>query len=348
MRLSPFWVLQIGGWAAYGVLIVITLAPTLHEGVSLERLVAYKAVRTAIGFTVSLALWPIYRRLRERGAPAGALALAVAVAVPLAACAWASSYRAFGAAVNPAGVSLTNWPTFARDVLDYAYVLFGWSASYFGIAYWQDLQREKERALEAQALAHQAQLEMLRYQINPHFLFNALNSIRASVDEDAARARRMITELSEFLRYSLLDPRTGGVSLGDEVEAIQSYLAIERIRFEDKLDVTFDVAPEAARAAVPSFLLHPLVENAIKHGMRSGAGALRIRVVARVVPHLGGDRLHVEVANTGRLAAGPAPAGTGTGLTNIRRRLDAVFHGSGSFALFEQDGWTRAVIEIPR
>ncbi len=344
-RLSPFWTLQIGGWAAYGTLIVITLAPTLHD-VSLAFLTGVKVVRTAMGFSVSLALRALYKHLRARGVSATALATAVIVFVPVAAVAWASGYRAFSLSMNPANGPFTNWPGFARDTLDYAFVLLAWSASYLGIVYWQDLQREKERALEASALAHRSQLEMLRYQLNPHFLFNALNSIRASIDEDAARSKRMITELSEFLRYSLLDPTTADVTLGEEIQAIKNYLSIERLRFEDKLDVTFDVEPGAERARLPSFILHPLVENAVKHGMRSGPTTLHVRVAAR----LDADHLHVEVANTGRLAAdrATAPAGTGTGLRNIRERLEVVSQGAGSFAIVEQDGWIRAVLDIPR
>ena len=351
-RVSPFWVLQIGGWAAYGLLIVITLVPTLHPGISPSRLVWAKLARTLMGFTLSLGVRQVYKHLRAKGAPAGLLgAAAVGCSVAFGA-AWAALYKSYGWVVNAPAHSLLehlgDWPTFGRDVLDYSYVLFAWSASYFGIKYWQDLQAERERTLRASALAHQAQLEMLRYQLNPHFLFNALNSIRASIDEDRARAKGMITELSEFLRYSLLSAQRTEVPLGEEVEAVKNYLTIERIRFEERLEVEFDVAPEAERVLVPSFIVHPLVENAVKHGMRSGGAPLRVRLVARVE----NGHLHLEVANTGRLSSGEGRAAdrasTGIGLKNIRRRLDAVFAGHGSFAIFEQDGWIRAVIEIPR
>jgi two-component system LytT family sensor kinase len=349
-RVSPFWVLQIGGWAAYGLLIVITLVPTLHPGVPLSRLVWSKLARTLIGFTLSLGVRVVYKRLRARNAPAGVLgAAAVACSVAFGAV-WAALYKSYGWIVTAPPVSLVehlqNWPAFGRDVLDYAYVLFAWSTSYFGIKYWQDLQAERERALRASALAHQAQLEMLRYQLNPHFLFNALNSIRASIDEDRSRAKGMITELSEFLRYSLVSAQRTGVPLREEIEAVKNYLTIERIRFEEKLEVELDIAPEAEGVLVPSFIVHPLVENAIKHGMRNGGAPLRVRLVARVE----NGCLRLEVANTGHLADEPAKAreSTGIGLKNIRRRLDAVFAGHGSFAIFEQDGWIRAVIEIPR
>jgi two-component system, LytTR family, sensor kinase len=348
-RLPTFWSLQIGGWLAYGVLIYITLVPTLHVGQTAQYLLFVKFVRTLIGFTVSLGMRRIYKRLRARGASPAALAVAALLCSVLFGCLWGVLYRIFGAILNPAATGLVDWSTFPRDVLDYAYVLLAWSASYFSIKAWQDAREERERALEATALAREAQLEMLRYQINPHFLFNALNSIRASIDEDRARARRMVTELSEFLRYSLLDATTTEVPLSEEIEAVRSYLAIERIRFEDKLDVEFDIEPAAESFLLPSFLVHPLVENAVKHGMRSGSIPLAIRLIAR----LDGDVLRIEVANTGRLARSEAGAsapvtGAGIGLENIRRRLEQMFHERSHFELSERDGWTRAVIEIQR
>jgi two-component system, LytTR family, sensor kinase len=343
-RIPIFWTLQIGGWLAYGLLIYMTLVPTLHPGQTARYLLFVKGVRTLIGFALSLGMRQIYKRLRARGAGPPALAVAAVLCSVLFGCLWGVLYRVFGALINPASTGLVDWSTFPRDVLDYAYVLVAWSASYFGIKSWQDARDERERALEASALAREAQLEMLRYQINPHFLFNALNSIRASIDEDRARARRMVTELSEFLRYSLLDAKTTEVPLSEEIEAIRSYLAIERIRFEDKLDVEFDVEPAAESFLLPSFLVHPLVENAIKHGMRSGPVPLTIRLAARIVD----GALRIEVANTGHLARAGTVAGAGIGLKNIERRLEQMFQDRSHFELLEQDGWIRAVIEIRR
>jgi len=183
-RIPNFWSLQVAGWLAYGTLIYITLVPTLHADQSAGYLLYVKVVRTLIGFACSLGMWRIYRSLRARGARPVALASAALLCSVGFGCLWGVLYRVFGAINNPASTGLLDWSTFPRDVLDYAYVLLAWSASYLGIKAWQDAQEERERALEAKSLAREAQLEMLRYQINPHFLFNALNSIRASIDED--------------------------------------------------------------------------------------------------------------------------------------------------------------------
>jgi len=185
----------------------------------------------------------------------------------------------------------------------------------------------------------------LRYQLNPHFLFNALNSIRASIDEDSRRAKRMVTEFSEFLRYSLLNDNSALVDLRQEIEAIKNYLAIEKIRFEEKLEVTFNVEPAAEQCQLPGFLVHPLVENAVKHGMTNNSGPLKICIAATMRD----GRLVVEVANTGRLDMRTQPTnggGTQIGLRNVRERLAKLYPDKSSFSLRQEGAWIRATIEV--
>jgi hypothetical protein len=347
-RLSPFWTLQLLGWGAYGLMIYITFLPVLPAEGGKLRLLHVKLVRTIIGFGLTVVLHRIYKHVWARNPSFRTIALVALSGSVLFGCFWFVLSNFYAWLLNPAGFQfeglLSRSP---RDTLDYSYVILAWSASYFGIKYWQDLQAEKERALRASALAHQAQLEMLRYQLNPHFLFNALNSIRASIDEDQARARRMITEFSEFLRYSLLNTNSSEVPLRDEIEAVRNYLAIEKIRFEERLEVLFDVEPAAEECRLPGFLIHPLVENAVKHGMRAGSVPLLIRLSAR----LSGGTLHIEVANTGKWMGtrsdGHLDSGcTGIGLRNIRQRLGQLFPEKSRFDIREEDGWIRAVIEI--
>ena len=217
-----------------------------------------------------------------------------------------------------------------------------WSAIYFGIKYWQQWQEERESALQAKVLAEKAQLEMLRYQLNPHFLFNALNSIRASVNEDNKPAKNMITQLSEFLRHSLISSETKEVPLREELEAVKNYLAIEKIRFEETLDIKYNVGEEAKDFKVPCFLLNPLVENAIKHGFHKNPETLKIQISAK----LHDDKLLLKVVNTGKLTKTSKPNGTGIGLNNVRERLEKLFPDKSSFELFEENGSVIAKIEI--
>jgi two-component system LytT family sensor kinase len=349
-HLSTFWRLQVFGWAAYGLMIYITFLPVLSTEGSPLKLLHIKLVRACLGFALTSLLRPIYKHCRVKELSLAKVALVSLACSVIFGYIWFILANTYLWIIDPASFQLEATMVRApREALDYSSIILGWSALYFGIKYWQDSQAERERTLKASALAHQAQLDMLRYQLNPHFLFNALNSLRASIDEDPARAKRMVTEFSEFLRYTLLNNGPAQVSLREELEAVRNYLAIEGIRFEDKLRVTFDVEADAEEWRLPGFLIHPLIENAVKHGMQSGQSPLVIRLTARAPQ----GTLRVEVANTGRwkesaAGNGTHTNGTGIGLENIRRRLNQHFPGHSSFEISEQDGWIHARIEIRR
>ena len=188
-----------------------------------------------------------------------------------------------------------------------------------------------------------ARLRMLRYQLNPHFFFNALNTIGALADEDPGRVKTAVRELSGFLRYTLLDEDGTEAALDDEMRAVGHYLAVEKIRFEDDLQVTVDVSPEAGRHPVPAFLVLPLVENAVKHGQRTSPSPLRIRITGRCDE----DTLVLEVANTGHWREErTATPGTDTGLDNVRTRLRTRYPDRHRLTKTADDGWVRVRIEI--
>jgi two-component system LytT family sensor kinase len=222
-----------------------------------------------------------------------------------------------------------------------------WGSLYFGIKFWRDWIIERERAEKAEEEIQQTQLQTLRYQLNPHFLFNALNSLRALIDEDSQQARKMLTELSEFLRYSLVSRNRSDVLLRDEVQAVRHYLSIEKQRYEEKLTVAFDVQPETEEYPMLSFLIHPLVENAVKYGMQTSPMPLRIWIDTR----LHGGSLRIAVRNTGRWLPRPpnshtAPARTESGLENVRARLDHAFPQQYALETFERDGCVNVVLDI--
>jgi hypothetical protein len=349
-RLHPFWALQVFGWLAYWVMISITFLPVLPSGANPFSLLQLKLVRACIGLTLTSLLRPVYKRLLSRGAGLGRTALLSLSMSALLGCIWVVCADIYGWILSRAtfdlGLLLSRAP---REALEYGSIVLAWSALYFGIKYGQELRNERERALKADALARQAQLDMLRYQLNPHFLFNALNSLRASINEDPQRARRMVTAFSEFLRYTLLKNDSASVPLREELAAVRNYLDIEKIRFEDRLCVTFDVHPAAEDFAVPGFLIQPLVENAIKHGMGRGDSPLKVKLTARRGAE---GSLCVEVANSGAwVEAGErrnGDEGAGVGLINVRRRLEQSFPGRHSLIIGERDGWVRASIEIER
>lgn len=196
-------------------------------------------------------------------------------------------------------------------------VFIGWSGLYFGIKFWMEWVSQKEETDRALLLARNAQLEMLKYQLNPHFLFNTLSSLRALTSKENVKAKEIITKISEFLRYTLIEINSNEVPLSKEIEVIKNYLDIEKVRFEDELQVDFKIDPNTEDYPVPIFLIHPLVENAIKHGMQTSPIPLKIVISAKMID----NRLNVNVFNTGKWIERREKDSTRRGLENIKRRL---------------------------
>jgi len=333
-----FWIAQVAGWGGYALILWLSSLALLPDVPAALAHLRMKGAMASGGFLASLGLWVLYERLLAKKARLVVLVAAAVVA--------SLSFGVFDALF----VKLLLEPQTPLDgallkgASNYGITLLAWSALYLAFTYGRQLEEERERALRATALASEARLTMLRYQVHPHFLFNALNSIRALIDEDPRRAREMVTELADFFRYSLVHGRDGDATLGEELAAIRSYLAIQKIRFEDRLEVSFDVPADAEAARLPGFLVHPLVENAVKHGMETSAMPLRLSVSARRAE----AGLSVEVANTGRYRDGcPNGDGTGTGLANVRERLEQLYPGRHTLKVAEDGGWVRARILVP-
>jgi sensor histidine kinase YesM len=246
------------------------------------------------------------------------------------------------------GYQPEHWFMYTRSTLSSFYILLSWSGLYFGSKYYQMLQVEKQNVLKANAVAHQAQLKMLRYQLNPHFLFNTLNAISTLIlVEENKTANSMVTKLSEFLRYSLDKDPMKKVTLETEIQALQLYLAIEQVRFEDRLHLDFQIADECQNALVPSMILQPLAENAIKHAIavqeQGGTITITIRRFA--------DDLLIEVADDGpgaEIIDGNLHRESGVGLVNTRERLQALYCGKFSLVVsHNQPSGVKVNIRMP-
>jgi sensor histidine kinase YesM len=355
-----FWIAQVGGWVAYASALFLTFLPSMEPG-RRGAVFVNKELRAVVGIALSLGLFWLYRRIvrePEVSLRVGLVALVVSVATGIVAY-FVHAWLMIAVGLQSSMAIFLDHTTMPRSILEFVFAFLVWSAAYFGVLTWRRSQEREREAVEARQLAQEAQLQMLAYQLNPHFLFNALTSIRAMIDEDRVRARQMVTELAGFLRHSLVERPLHTTTLAAELDALRGYLAIEQIRFEERLSVETEIEPDAERCAIPAFLIHPLVENAIKYGQRDGVdGPLRVRLVASVV----GDLLRVEVWNTGALATrsasgggdlgladltGNGTAGTGIGVRNVRQRLDHLFPGRHRFELSDQHGWVRALVELP-
>ena len=204
-------------------------------------------------------------------------------------------------------------------------LLGAWSALYYAINFYITVEEQADQLQLLESQASSAQLAMLRYQLNPHFLFNTLNSISTLVLlKQTERANAMLSRLSAFLRYTLINEPTAQVTLEQEVETLKLYLEIEKMRFEDRLRPIFDIHPAVASARLPSLLLQPLVENAIKYAVTPQEEGADIVVTAQPV----GENVRIVVSDTGPGLNGSdqrMTKGTGVGLANIRDRLVQAF-----------------------
>lgn len=308
-----FWTLQIAGWAGYFLLRSLGgLANRMGISFILPTILV-----TITGFSITLLMGWAYRAIiRMRPAWVWSLTIIILVLGSILFSAievWAHA-TFYEPGWQPQGIEF-----FGAILLTLA-VLGAWTGLYYGINYYLLLDAQAERFERMAAQANSAQLEMLRYQINPHFLFNTLNSISTLVLlAETEKANTMLSRLSSFLRYSLVGEREGQATVAQEMQALKLYLEIERTRFEDRLRTRFDIASEVQNARIPSLLLQPLVENAVKYAVTPLEEGADIWVTARRL----GDRLELSVADTGPGIGEnrPEPEGTGVGLANIRERL---------------------------
>jgi len=348
-----FWNLQLAGWGAAFLLRAVS---ALANEQPLD-LLALILVTTITGFSISLILSVIYRKLihRQPLITWGLTALILMFAVLLHA-----SIDAWVQGVYYAGTRET---TFAQRLIGLLYLpltlLGGWSALYYAINFFLTVEQQADRLERLEAQATAAQLAMLRYQLNPHFLFNTLNSISTLVLlKQTQPANAMLTRLSGFLRHTLVAEPGSQVTLAQEIETLELYLDIERMRFEERLRTQFEIDDAALAALLPAMLLQPLVENAIKYAVSTQEEGAQISLTARVI----GERLRLTVEDTGPgLDDGPRnlshgaveplagrPVSTGVGLANIRNRLAQAY---GDKHLFETrseaGGGFTVLIEIP-
>ena len=345
-REASFWTLQALGWSAYFIAQYVSaiISPEHLEPAGLARYTRVLIVAAASGFLLSSLLRYAYRRVRDQ--PPAVVVVTVLLLVYVTALAWR-------VCINGAYVVFMN----EHEMLDSlarifvtafisTYLLLCWSALYFGIYYYEAGQRAREATLRAESLAREAQMKMLRYQLNPHFLFNTLNAISTLIlDRDNPTANLAVTRLSAFLRYTLDQDPMKKVTLKQELEALDLYLGIEKLRYGARLRLDFEVDPDALTALVPSLLLQPLIENALKHAIAPSETGGSLHVGARVI----GRRLLLHVADDGPgLPEGQSiGAGRGGGLRNTQERLTVLYGDNARFACHNTRPGLRIDIEFP-
>jgi signal transduction histidine kinase len=354
-RNMQFLFLQIVGWLSLSLISFFSL--TLWYNQQSIAYIAHTLLQSVMGVAVSWPLRSVFHYLWNK--PALSRMLLTVISVLVCSLIWSAlRIGAFLWMTNETDV----WSDFGGWLFGSIMIFLCWAAFYHGIKYYQLLQSEHEELLKfaaenkeeqlkrsrAETIAQEAQLKMLRYQLNPHFLFNTLNAISALVvGRSPANANTMIMQLSNFLRYSLENDPIKRVTLEQEVGALKLYLDIEKTRFADRLDVEFDVDVAAHDVKIPSLLLQPLVENAIKYAIAPAEKGGKISIFAK----LDGDHLIIEVEDTGpglHDGKNGMVSGPGIGLKNTVDRLSAFY---GDNYIFElrgpQSGGMTIYIRLP-
>jgi len=367
-----FWVLQFVGWM--GISLISYFSLNLWYNQPELSYLAHNLVQSLLGIIIS---WPLRWLFHSVWNRSWITRLTViTVSVLFFALLWSvARLLAFLALTDETGL----WSDFGGWYYPSIFIFLCWTALYHSIKYYQLLQEEHRLRLqllakqkteslkrsEAESQAKEALLKMLRYQINPHFLFNTMNSVLALVTaKKNDRAQQMILQLSDFLRYSLSDDIDQQVPLEKEVEALEKYLLIEQARFGERLQLSIDIDSKASSCLVPSLLLQPLLENAIKYAIAPSESGGHIRISAKYVdqqlevyvedsgaqpiPHNELEKSSLETSALGLGSSAQHQKSTGLGLKNIKSRLETLYPEDHTVEFSQSDlGGTKVIIKLP-
>ena len=337
-RINWYWTFQLAGWAG------LTLFNSVYGGSSQLRIVVTIACWGSLGVLLLSHLW--HGILRRSGwAKHGLRWKRILPSLALLAAIQTASVTLAFYTMYPASL-LHGIAWLPGALLFWFAVFFVWTVFYFTVLSLRRSSRLEAETLALQLHAREAELRALQAQVNPHFFFNSLNSVRALIYEDRDAAAHMIDQLAGLMRHALQSGQHPTVPLAAELEAVRAYLAIEQIRFESRLRVSFDIAESLEQVSIPPMALQTLVENAVKYGVEASNEGSDIRITAqRIAGDDGTATLKIDVANTGALRS--APGSTCVGLHNARQRLRLACGDSASLELLEQTGWVHATIKLP-
>jgi len=340
-KLRLYWTLQIGGWASYALIqIIISAVASDSPGVSAQR-VFFLSFEAVLGLLLTHGYRTLINRWRWLGAGMSAIIPRVIGSVFLLGLIW---YFLRLPVSIPLGLFSEEVAFEIGNILGlsivYAFIFFLWSVLYFIYNYFE----RYNTSLKLEASVREIELNNLKSQLNPHFIFNALNSIRALVDENPDKSKEAINQLANILRNSLSTGKRGLTKFEDELKIVKDYLGLESIRFEERLHTQFEIDPMSRDFLVPPLMIQTLVENGIKHGIAklTAGGIISMKAVVR------NDRLIIQVRNTGRYINGATSGSGGLGLENTRQRLKLIYGDKATFRILpENDTFVLTEIEIP-
>lgn len=321
------------------VLVMAAALPSFTQ----PGLFRYNTLGCALLCLASFLIHPICRKNAQKG-----LSLLVLALRSFCVSAIAGGVAALLAELGTYGVGRLQRADWAVGTVQSTLILFLWCNVYFIIKQWQSAVKERERLLTMEAEMREAKLSALRYQLNPHFLFNSLNAVSTLyLEENADAATNMLEQISDLLRALLSGDVAPMIPLSQEIGFINKYLAIEKTRLGARLNIVLTIAPESMDVLVPNMLLQPLVENAVRHGVApvSGPGFVSLRT------HINGARLHIAVKNSGLMHSDSGAETShphGIGIANTVERLKTLYGSNHSFTVqWPTEGGCEVGLELP-
>lgn len=322
-----YWILQIGGWGLVG-LVMLLFAHIYNVQISTPILLGRIVIVFFAGILTTHLLRLVIKRRSwmllpvERALPR--LAVAMIFTSILFSVLILSSIEVFNLAVE-SKQKLSFFQKILGSTIDNGLFLLPWLLIYYFYHYYDKSQKQQLDTLKLESLVKELELKTIKAHINPHFIFNSLNSIRALIDENPGRARNAITELSNILRSSMQTEKVEAVTFEKELNIVKDYLALENMRFEDRLHVEYEIDVDTLDQPVPPMMLQTLVENAIKHGISKQVSGGKVKIIS----DFKGDYHELAVQNTGKLNG--FMNGEGFGLSSTLNRLGLLYGDKAKF-----------------
>ncbi len=329
-RKKLYWLSQICGWSLFVLVNLIIISN--YEDIPLERIIVW-IILGFLGIIITHLLRSVIRKKGWLDLPLKKIIPRVLISSLIAAISIYTLTTCFSIILGSFRSEEYRWISSVAAIINLSGISLVWTLIYFSLHYLENYQKAEIESLIWESAVKDFEIKTLKAQLNPHFMFNAMNSIRALIEEDPESAKIVITKLSNILRYSLKIERTETVTLEDEIKAIKDYLDLEKIRFEERLKYSLNISPDSTKVEIPPMMIQTLIENGIKHGVSKETNGGEVSLITRVDSNNGGPKLKIEIRNTGKLNDDQLRSSRGFGIANTKHRLSLLFGEEASFSI---------------
>lgn len=336
-----YWISQFCGWSLFVLVNLIIISN--YESLPAERVIVWIGL-AVLGIVITHILRLIIRKKGWLDLPLKKVIPRVIISSIISGILIYSLTTIFSVIIGSFRHEEYRWISSVAGVINLSGISLVWSLIYFSLHYLENYQKAEIESLIWESAVKDFEIKTLKAQLNPHFMFNAMNSIRALIEEDPENAKIAVTKLSNILRYSLKIERTETVTLEDEIKTIQDYLDLEKIRFEERLKYNLNISPDSAKVEIPPMMIQTLIENGIKHGLSKRTNGGEVSLITKV----DAGNLFIEIRNTGHLNKEQLRTSDGFGIANTKHRLNLLFGEDASFSITNENELTvLCEIKIP-